>query len=95
MDAKKFIDNAESILPGLEVAAQLTGIKVLISIVSVLRRATQNPTTKAILIEWLRYTPMFTGTKERSGNSQPLLPDVYANLYSELEEFRAACTDPT
>jgi hypothetical protein len=97
IDARKFIDNAETILPGLEMAAKLSGLKILTTIASILRRATQDASTKEMLITWLRYTPIFTGVSPN--DAEPPLPEEWADIREGLEEFRHVCAeweeDPT
>lgn len=89
IDAKEFIDNAAAWLPGIEMAAKLTGRKILASVAAILRRAVENPSAKEKIIEWLRWTKVFTG--ENANLSEPILPAEFAGLLEEATEFRDAC----
>ena len=92
IDAKEFLDNAKAILPGLEMAAKITGLKFLSSVAAVLRRAVDNPESHDLLLSWLRWTPLFTGvasdTDQPPAAAEPVLPECYADLANELAEVR-------
>ena len=86
--AESFIRNCETFLPVVEMLAKITGSKVVSSIASVLRRATQYPETREQIIEWLKWTPLFGAT---AGEAGPQLPAEYMEIQEDLEVMRSGC----
>jgi len=88
ISAEAFITNAETFLPAVEMMAKITGLKLIGTIASVLRRAVQTPEAREQLIIWLKWTPIFGATPNAS---DPSIPAEYSDLEDELIEFKAGC----
>jgi len=86
--AESFVNNAETFLPAVEMLAKITGMKIVSSIASVLRRAVQYPDTRAQLIAWLKWTPLFG---KAPNATDPQVPDSFSDLQEQLDDFKAAC----
>ena len=93
IDAQNFVDKAEQWLPGIEMAARLTGRPILKSVAAILRRVTEFPDTKKTLVEWLRWTPIFSASDGTDANPEPSLPKEFADLQAEAIEMRVAVQD--
>ena len=92
-DADKFLDGAEANLPGIDMVAKLTGLPLALSLAALLRRVLENPDTKSMVADWMRWTPLFTGMD--GSNPEPALPSQFLDLRDQMREVRLACQSCT